>query len=328
LTGTDLDIEMRASVGAKVEGLDKGSAAITLHAATLYDIVRKLAKDAEIRLEWEGEAGQAVLRAGRSRFTLPSLSAADFSDITTGEMTHHFTLPAKTLAHMIEKTQFAISTEETRYYLNGIYIHAIEDRLTAVATDGHRLARSTLPLPEGAAGMPGIIVPRKTVAELLKLLKDAEEVSIALSTAKIIVEAGATRITSKLIDGSFPDYIRVIPAGNDRIAMIDRAELAAAADRVSTVSSERLRAVKLSLGDGSLMLATRSADACTGEEELSVEYAATPMEIGLNSRYLLDILGAIDGDTVCLAMADSGSPALFTTPTDENLTFVLMPMRV
>ena len=193
-----------------------------------------------------------AIRAGRSRFTLQTLPESDFPDLAAGDMTHKFTLAAADLKRLIDKTQFAISTEETRYYLNGIYLHAAGTgkaaTLRAVATDGHRLAQVDLPLPAGAAGMPGVIVPRKTVGEVQRLIEDSEaEVAIELSPAKIRFTIGDVVLTSKLIDGTFPDYGRVIPAGNDKELVVDKKDFEAAVDRVSTVSSERGRAVKLSL---------------------------------------------------------------------------------
>lgn len=327
-TGTDLDIDLRASCGCTVEGHLGG--ATTLNAGLLHDIVRKMADGAQIRLEWSDDGGQATLRSGRSRFQLQTLPASDFPDIAVGEMPHHFALPAKTLARLLDKTTFAMSTEETRYYLCGIYMHEKDGQLFAVSTDGHRLARASMPLPEGAAGMPGVIVPRKTVGELAKLLKasKADSIAVALSAAKIRFEAGAVTLTSKLIDGTFPDYERVIPARNDKRATFDRDDFAKAADRVATISSEKSRAVKISLADGSVSLSVRSSDAGEAEETLTVDYDGAPLELGLNSRYLADVLAVLDGDTVNLALGDAGSPTLFTTPADEAFLAVLMPMRV
>jgi DNA polymerase-3 subunit beta len=233
----------------------------------------------------------------------------------------------------VEKTQFAISTEETRYYLNGIFLHTIESDsatvLRAVATDGHRLARVEMPAPPGAQGMPGIIVPRKAVAEIQKLIEDgSDEVGIELSTAKIRLTFNGVVLTSKLIDGTFPDYQRVIPSGNDKRLTVERADFAKAVDRVSTISSERGRAVKLAINEGRLTLSVNNPDSGSATEELEVDYDAGPLDIGFNARYLLDITGQLDGDTALFRLADPGSPTLIQDRDDAPALYVLMPMRV
>jgi DNA polymerase-3 subunit beta len=248
-------------------------------------------------------------------------------------MTHKFSLAAKDLKRLIDKTQFAISTEETRYYLNGIYLHvagaAKAHKLRAVATDGHRLAQAELDAPKGADGMPGIIVPRKTVGEVQRLIEDLDaEVAIELSQTKIRFTIGDVVLTSKLIDGTFPDYGRVIPAGNDKTLMVDKPEFAAAVDRVSTVSSERGRAVKLALSAGKLVLTVTNPDSGSATEEIEVEYDSDPLDIGFNSRYLLDIAAQIEGDVAVLKLADPGSPTLIQDKDSGNALYVLMPMRV
>ena len=226
---------------------------------------------------------------------------------------HTFKLSAGDLKRLIDKTQFAISTEETRYYLNGIYLHtagtAKAATLRAVATDGHRLAQVELPLPAGADGMPGVIVPRKTVGEVQRLIEDNEaEVTVELSQGKVRFTIGDVMLTSKLIDGTFPDYARVIPVGNDKELTVDKKEFEQAVDRVSTVSSERGRAVKLSLSNGKLMLSVTNPDSGSATEEIEVEYGSEPLDIGFNSRYLLDIAAQIEGEAAVLKLADPGSP--------------------
>ena len=225
--------------------------------------------------------------------------------MSAGELPHRFALPAAALRTLIDRTRFAISTEETRYYLNGIYLHATKSNdapvVRAVATDGHRLARFEMTAPEGAAGMPGIIVPRKTVLELRKLVDEGdEEVQIALGETKIRVAVGAAELTSKLIDGTFPDYDRVIPAGNDKVLEVPCKEFAEAVDRVSTISTERSRAVKLAIERGSLTVSATSPENGIAVEELEARYQSAPLEIGFNSRYLLDITDQIGGEYVQL----------------------------
>jgi DNA polymerase III subunit beta len=329
LKATDLDLEVTDAIAA--EAAPSGSTTVPAH--VFYDIVRKLPVGAQIVLESSGDRAALAIRAGRSRFTLQTLPESDFPDLAPGDMTHKFTLKASDLKRLIDKTQFAISTEEARYYLNGIYLHIAgssqAQMLRAVATDGHRLAQIELPLPDGAAGMPGILVPRKTVGEVQRLLDEPDTpVTIELSPGKIRFSVAAVILTSKLIDGTFPDYARVIPLGNDKELIVDKKEFEAAVDRVSTVSSERGRAVKLSLNSGKLLLSVTNPDSGSATEELEVEYEAEPIDIGFNSRYLLDIASQIESEAAVLKLADPGSPTLIQDKEPQGALYVLMPMRV
>ena len=329
LKATDLDLEVTERVPA-----DTGLAgATTLPAHILYDIVRKLPEGAQVSLETSEDAGQLLLRSGRSRFNLQALPESDFPDLAAGEFTHHFVIAAGDLKKLIDKTQFAISNEETRYYLNGIFLHTVEAdghaMLRAVATDGHRLARVEMPSPKGAQGMPGIILPRKAVTEVQKLVEDlAQDVTLELSATKARFSFGDIVLTTKLIDGTFPDYMRVIPAANERRLIVDRAPFAAAVDRVSTISSERGRAVKLAMADGKLTLSVTNPDSGSAVEELEVDYDAPPLDIGFNARYLLDITAQLDSDTALFKLADPGSPTLILDRDGAAALYVLMPMRV
>jgi len=329
LKATDLDLEVIESIAAEVA--PAGSTTVPAH--MFYEIVRKLPEGSQVVLESSSDRAVLAIRAGRSRFTLQTLPESDFPDLAAGDMTHKFTLPAADLKRLIDKTQFAISTEETRYYLNGIYLHAAGSgktaTLRAVATDGHRLAQTDLALPAGAAGMPGVIVPRKTVTEVQRLIEDnAAEIAIELSSSKIRFSIGTVVLTSKLIDGTFPDYGRVIPAGNDKELVVDKKDFEAAVDRVSTVSSERGRAVKLSLSSGKLILSVTNPDSGSATEEIEVDYDGDPIDIGFNSRYLLDIAGQLDGEVAVLKLADPGSPTLIQDKDANGALYVLMPMRV
>ena len=329
LRATDLDIEVTETVPADVS--DPGATTVPAH--VIYDIVRKLPEGAQVSLETGGESGQMTIRSGRSRFALGALPEGDFPDLAAGELPHSFAIAAADLKRLIEKTQFAISTEETRYYLNGIYLHTIEAeglKLRAVATDGHRLARVEIDAPEGSPGMPGIIVPRKAVAEIQKLVDDGgDSVAVDLSPAKIRLRfASGVTLISKLIDGTFPDYQRVIPSGNDKRLTVERDAFARAVDRVSTISSERGRAVKLGLQEGRLSLSVNNPDSGSATEELDVDYEAAGLDIGFNARYLLDITGQLEGDTALFKLADPGSPTLIQDREGASALYVLMPMRV
>jgi len=328
LNATDMDLDIAEAVDAEVAVPGE----ITAPAHTLYDIIRKLPEGAQVELETDDEA-QLTLRSGRSRFSLACLPTEDFPVMAGGDLPQEFLLPAGELRGLIDRTRFAISTEETRYYLNGIYVHAAQrdgvDVLRAVATDGHRLASVEMPLPEGAAGMPGVIVPRKTVAELRKLIDETgEDIAVSLSETKIRFSFDDAILTSKLIDGTFPDYERVIPADNNKILEVDCRQFAEAVDRVSAISTEKSRAVKLALSSGNLVLSANSPDNASASEELEVVYAADPVEIGFNSRYLLDITQQIEGDTTQFVLSDSASPTIVREVGDTGALYVLMPMRV
>ena len=326
LMATDLDLQIVESVPASIQA----AGATTVSAHTLFDIARKIPDGAEVSLKL-GD-GKLQVSAARSNFTLPTLPRDDFPAIADEALPFGFSLPAATLRQMIDKTRFAISTEETRYYLNGILLHVTDEArpmLRAVATDGHRLARVAIPRPEGAVGMPDAIVPRKAVAEVRKLLDEAEDsVDVALSPSKIRFVFDNATLTSKLIDGSFPDYSRVIPTANDRLLKLDPKQLAEGVDRVSAVAAEKTRAVKLALQPGKVQLSVTSAETGNALEEIEADYGAEPFDVGFNARYLVDILGQIEGDEVELHMADSAAPTLIRAATDETALYVLMPMRV
>ena len=324
LTATDMDMDIATEVGCSV--MTAGTTTMSAH--LLYDIARKLPDGAEVEIAIND--GHAMVSAGRSSFRLPTLPVEDFPAISSNELPVNFSLTAADMRDLIDTTRFAISTEETRYYLNGIYVHKAESgELCAVATDGHRLAMTRQALPSGAAQMPSIILPRKAVSELRKLLDDFDgDVLIGLSETRAEFRFGVVRLTSKLIDGTFPDYTRVIPVGNDRIMQVDVSAFSAAVDRVSTIASEKSRSVKMGLRSGVLTLSASNTDASSATEELEVSYDGPEMEIGFNARYLLDIAGQVNSDMVEFALADQGSPSLVRAPGDEASLFVLMPMRV
>ena len=328
---TDLDLQV-------IEHMDAASVespgAITVSAHLLFDIARKLPEGSQVSLETA--ENRMAIKAGRSRFSLPTLPRDDFPVIVEGDLPTSFELPAKTLAELIDRTRFAISTEETRYYLNGIFLHVSDEDqpvLKAAATDGHRLARFTLPRPAGAEGMPDVIVPRKAVAELRKLLEEKMDgnVQIDLSASKVrftLGGEGGVVLTSKLIDGTFPDYSRVIPTGNDKLLKLDPRSFHEGVDRVATIATEKTRAVKMGLEKDKIVLTVTSPDNGTATEELAAEYGADGFEIGFNASYLKDILSQIDSDTVEIHLADAGAPTLIRKNDDSPALYVLMPMRV
>ena len=323
LMATDLDLQVDESVAAQVEQ----AGATTVPAHTFHDIVRKLPEGSQVELS--AADGKMKVVAGRSRFNLSTLPRDDFPVIAEGELPTRFELPAATLRQIIDKTRFAISSEETRYYLMGIFLHVADDKLKAAATDGHRLARITLERPEGAEGMPDIIVPRKCVAELRKLLDEVEgTVEVSLSPTKVRFGLGNAVLTSKLIDGTFPDYNRVIPTANDKLLKLDPKSFAAGVDRVATIASEKTRAVKMSVDRDKVTLSVSSPESGTATEEIAADYGNDSLEIGFNARYLLDILHEIEGDTVEVHLADAAAPTLLREKDDSAALYVLMPMRV
>ena len=329
LKATDLDLEIIETVPAMVE--QGGSTTVPAH--MLFDIVRKLPDGSEVALDTAGDGSQLSISAGHSRFTLQILPESDFPNITVGEFSHQFKINHADLGRLIHRTQFAISNEETRYYLNGIFMHTLDvegkTRLRAVATDGHRLARADVAAPAGAEGMPGVIVPRKAVGEILKLTEESDDdLSVEFSDSKIRVSVGDIVLTSKLIDGTFPDYERVIPSGNDKDLIVDRSLFKEAVDRVSTISSERGRAVKLAISDGVMVLTVNNPDSGTATEEVAVDYQAEAVEVGFNSRYLLDISNQLTSSEAHFRMADATSPTIIADRGEEDTLYVIMPMRV
>ncbi len=327
---TDLDIEVVDKAVAQVEK----AGATTVAATTLHEIVRKLPDGALVTLTADSAAGRLTVEAGRSNFSLATLPKEDFPVMASSEYASNFSASAALLRRLFDKSKFAISTEETRYYLNGVYMHVADGSdsskvLRCVATDGHRLARIDADLPDGAAEMPGVIVPRKTVGELRKLLDDDDmDIAVSVSETKIRFATPDITLTSKVIDGTFPDYTRVIPQGNTRKLEVDAAEFAQAVDRVATVSSERSRAVKLQLDADKLILSVNAPDSGAAEEELAVAYGDERLEIGFNARYLLEIASQVDRENAVFMFNSAGDPTLMREGNDQSAVYVVMPMRV
>ncbi len=325
---TDLDTEVVDKAPAMVER----PGATTVSAALLNEIARKLPDGAMVSISTEAE-GRLTVQAGRSNFSLATLPREDFPVMASSEYSANFSAPSQLLRRLFDKSRFAISTEETRYYLNGVYMHVADGEggrvLRCVATDGHRLARIDAALPEGADEMPGVIVPRKTVAELKKLLDgDDAEIAVSVSETKVRFATPTIMLTSKVIDGTFPDYTRVIPQSNARKLEVDASDFARAVDRVATVSSERSRAVKLALDEDRLVLSVNAPDAGAADEELAVAYADEPLEIGFNAKYLQEIAQQVDRENAVFLFNGSGDAALIREGGDESAVYVVMPMRV
>lgn len=328
LTTTDMDIAVTDKVAATVSE----AGGITVPAQMLYDIVRKLPEGA-LELSKKADATKLSIRAGQSNFALSTLAVEDFPMLAEGELPHSFSLKTEDLKALFDKTRFAISLEETRYYLNGIYLHSAKsngaDVLRSVATDGHRLAQIEVAQPSGASGMPGVIIPRKTVAEVRKMIEEGgQQVQVSLSDSKIKFVCGEAVLLSKLIDGNFPDYERVIPQGNDKVMEVETSTLSSAVDRVSVIASEKSRGVKFALKGGQLTLSASSAEHGTATEDVDVQYSADEFESGFNARYLLEMLAQIEGDAVQFVLAESTSPALVRDTGDVGALYVIMPMRV
>jgi DNA polymerase-3 subunit beta len=330
LATTDMDLEINEGIAAKVAT----PGATTAPALMLHDIVRKMPEGAQVEMVLDPSGNSMTVKAGRSHFKLGCLPVSDFPELGAGaDMPTRFTLKAADLRALVDRTKFAMSTEEARYYLNGIYVHATNhngvDVLRAVATDGHRLARFEMPLPDGARGMAGVIVPRKAVAELRKLLDEAADtIEVSLSANKIRFAFDHIVLTTKLIDGTFPDYGRVIPANNDKMVEVDPKVFSSAIDRVSTISDGKTRALKITLNGKTMTLSASSPEAGSATEDIEVHSEAPAIEIGFNARYLMDITSQVDGAACRIKLADSTSPTIIEDTSDASSLYVIMPLRV
>lgn len=331
ITGTNLDQETSCKAPADIG--EPGS--ITLEAHRLHDIVRKLPTDAIIAIKGL-ENGQASVSAGRSKFKMPTYPISDFPTFTVGDFWHRFELAGSILASMLGRLQFAMGTEETRYYLMGVYTHVVavdgEPTLRMVATCGHFLGRLDTQRATGLdLSMPGVIIPRKAVEIFKRLAADADAapVTVELSQTKIRLSAGDKAVASKLIDGTYPNYEAVIPKDFRRTATAPTAALIEALGRVATLSGEKVRGVKLAFGPESVEISLRNADeGSEAQDSLDIELDGPPLEIGFNSKYLAEILGQTGGDTVKIRLGqDSTHPAVISDKVAEGL-FVLMPLRI
>lgn len=323
VTGTDLEIELEAH--ARVQNLAPGRA--TVPARKLFDICRGLPEGAEIQLEVSGEKAQ--LKSGRSRYSLSCLKADEFpamGRVTDGQA---LTLPRGQLKSLIEKTQFAMAQQDVRYYLNGMLLEVASGRVRTVATDGHRLAMSEATVETGFKDVLQVIVPRKAILELQRLLDSSEEaITVRIGAGQIEADLDVVRMTSKLIDGRFPDYERVIPESGDKKLQADRETVKRALARTAILSNEKFRGVRLNLDGSTLTLQTHNPEHEEAEEALEVMYEGDPIEIGFNVNYLLDALGALGTEQFVMELKGSDASGLIHAADDRSSKYVVMPMRL
>ena len=332
LSSTNLDIYCSDKIKAEV--LQSGE--VSVSAVTFFEIIKRLPSGSEVLMIMEEGENEIRLTCGRSKFNLSTLKTDDFPIISDSDLSTNFVLSADELIRIIDKTKFAVSNEETRYYLNGIFLHKAERNsiqfLRAVATDGHRLAQYDIPLPQGAEDITGIIIPKKTIYELRKVLDDANgDVSVSLNENKIKFSFNDLKVVSKVIDGTFPDYTKVIPQKNDKNFKTNNSGLKNAIDRVSAVAANeesKSKAIKFCIENNSLSLSVESQSKGSANEMIDVNYSGDKVDIGFNSKYIIDICNEVDGDEISISLSDSISPAIILDKTDENLFFVLMPMRI
>ncbi|RSV44399.1 DNA polymerase III subunit beta [Sphingomonas sp. ABOLE] len=342
---TDLDTAIERQLVAVRGDLARAPLRTTVSAKYLADITAKLPKDAQVKLEHAD--GKLKLTSGRARFVLSTLPAEDFPAFPRADWDADFEIGGNALAELYDRLNFAISTDATRYYLGGIFLHRVEidgqAMLRAAATDGHRLARAQIPLPEGAEGLPqpGVILPRPALKVIRGLIDhmppDTEDtprtIGVAVTSSRAEFdfgkgEHGETRFTCKLIDGTFPDYARVIPTSNDKLLTVEKAALREAVARVATIISDKTRVVKLQLAGELVTVSATSVEAGQATEEVPCSWTGGPLDIGFNAAYLQDVLGAIESDTVAAEIQDAGASTLWRADKDPDALFVLMPVRV
>ncbi|HET7922773.1 MAG TPA: DNA polymerase III subunit beta [Gammaproteobacteria bacterium] len=323
ITATDMEVELVAETA--VQGADSGE--VTVPARKLLDICRALPEGASVSVALD--KGRLVLRSGRSRFTLATLPAADFPAVEDIRVQRSFNLPQKALRELINRTAFSMAQQDVRYYLNGLLLETGEKRLRAVATDGHRLALCDLATDTSDTPLQQVILPRKGVLELLRLLGDSDAAAqVELGSNHVRVQLGEIRFTSKLIDGKFPEYDRVVPKGGDKLVTVDRRGLREALSRAAILSNEKYRGIRLNLETGKLRIQAHNPEQEEAEDEVEVQYQGSELEIGFNVSYLLDALAALGSDEVLLTMTDSNSSCLLQEPANQDCRYVVMPMRL
>jgi len=322
VTATDLEVELVAKTEVNVEA----GGEITVSGRKLLDICRALPDGSEIDISVSGE--KAIVRSGRSKFSLATLPAAEFPSIEDIKAGQTIEVEQATLGRLIEKTHFSMAQQDVRYYLNGMLLETGGKHLRAVATDGHRLALCESELDNGSLEEQQVIVPRKGVLELQRLMSGEGAVNIELGTNHVRIQLEGIRFTSKLIDGRFPEYDRVIPKESSNELTADRAALKGALQRTAILSNEKYRGIRLIIRDSGVVMQAHNPEQEEAEEELEVQYSGEDIEIGFNVNYLLDALGAVDGDEVTLSVLDGNSSCLIRQPGRDDSKFVVMPMRL
>jgi DNA polymerase-3 subunit beta len=327
LTATDMDIVIISSSLANVN--EDGST--TVPAQLFYDIVRKIPDGVNINISLSEDKTNAKIIYGKSKFTLPCLDPSEFPVLSEGEMTVDFNIKSSELIKIIDKTRFAISSDETRFYLNGLFLHAVKTekgaQIRGIATDGHRLALASSDQCSLKEEISGVIIPRKTVNEIRKIIEGNEETQLAFSKAKIKVKSGSAVIISKLIDGEFPDYDKVIPKGNNEIVKVKRKLMFDAVDRVATIATDKNKSIKFVASDDKIMLQVTTNDGGDADEEIDAQFKGETIETGFNSKYLLEILGQINQEFININLKDGNAPALINTEDNSGL-YVIMPVRI
>ncbi len=323
MTGTDLEVEIVARVQLAEAG-DSGE--LTVPARKVVDICRSLPDDAILQFSEENQ--RVILKSGRSRFTLSTLPANDFPNVEQGNGDLQFTCEQQDIKRLIDRTGFAMAQQDVRYYLNGMLWEVQEGQLRAVATDGHRLAMCTRAVSVSTPSTTQAILPRKGVVELARLLDGQGSVEIVLGSNHIRVATEAYTFTSKLVDGKFPDYERVLPRGGNKLVFGDRNDLRQAFGRTAILSNEKYRGVRLLLTDGQLTIVANNPEQEEAEEQVAVDYSGDQLEIGFNVSYLQDVTGVLSSDNIKMTLSDSNSSALLEEPDGGDSVYVVMPMRL
>ena len=322
ITATDLEVELVAVADVDVES----GGEITVSGRKLLDICRALPESTEISVNVSGE--KLFVKAGRSKFSLATLPAAEFPTVEDIKAGQTISVPQELLGKLIEKTHFSMAQQDVRYYLNGMLLETGGKHLRAVATDGHRLALSQAEIDGAGMDEQQVIVPRKGVLELQRLMSGDGNLDIELGANHIRTQLEGIRFTSKLIDGRFPEYDRVIPKESSNELTADRAALKGALQRTAILSNEKYRGIRLIIRDSGVVLQAHNPEQEEAEEELEVQYSGEDIEIGFNVNYLLDALGAVEGDEICISVQDSNSSCLIRRPGADDCKFVVMPMRL
>lgn len=327
MTGTDLEVEIVGQINLEASASQGEVGEITVPARKLLDISRALPEGVEVAFSHDD--GKATIAAGRSRFTLSTLPANEFPNVEESEAALQFVIGQRQLKDLIHATSFAMAQQDVRYYLNGMLLEVETGKLTSVATDGHRLAMAFSEVDISAAEKTQVVLPRKGVIELSRLLADEGEISVVIGSNHLRVVADDFSFTSKLVDGAYPDYQRVLPKGGTNRMTASREVLRQAFGRTAILSNEKYRGVRLGLSENLLKLNANNPEQEEAQEEVVVDYNGDPLEIGFNVNYVLDVLSTLKGENACITLSDANSSALIEDPDNQsNATYVVMPMRL